>query len=775
MNTSKAADYVWSPTNLYNATHPTSSFPWSTQWVAAPDGGQSIEVTIASGGGYYNFIAIPESYLGSGTDFKVVMDFRVSTTPVLPRYFYIFARNSVSTSYDIWQKFTGVPGEERVIELPLDLTPIAGGTWTIYVGMLGTGSLIIDNLMVEEGRGLVMTPATANATPVSDLPFTMGPLATGYTSEPINLPTGTTHTILSASGLMRPDGATPVSQTVAQQNTSALQTLINNAKLIPGKKTIEIPTGVYRLYSSAAILIHDVEDLIIDGKGSEFIFEHLFTGECFNITNAKRLKITDLYLDWNWDYKPIASLGTVVSMSGDQKTVEFVFNDLDAAQTLLASQQSWIGLFEMDPVRLSSVDGSKLAMNVTSKSASGNHITATFSNAMNMHVGKSYCIRHLYYNLIAFKTYNSEHVIFDGVTIYSLPGMGWLNTGTTNHFQVFDCHIKRRTGSRNPLTTAADGIHSNETGGNIVIKLCTFEGLGDDCINLHDNNWQGGLIYGGSADQFHFYNCPKHRLRVNVGDVLEFYNPDYSPTGIQLTVKEEPVFSGTSNPYDASAIMSVKFVEPRPTGLSYLTIVRNTRYETRNVNISGCQFKYTNGRAILLAGHDATISSCYFRNVTSTSIQLHTEIVDNLWGEGQGASNVLIKDNTFENASISTRYEGALIYAGATLPWGQTDYPLFNRILIENNRIFNACGPVATLKFSQDVVVRNNIMDLTQTMPLIKTFSGLIYGAFSNNLALGGNTWRNWITPQAQYQTGTAIDPVTTSDVEVGVNSEIDY
>ena len=70
MNTSKAADYVWSPTNLYNATHPTSSFPWSTQWVAAPDGGQSIEVTIASGGGYYNFIAIPESYLGSGTDFK---------------------------------------------------------------------------------------------------------------------------------------------------------------------------------------------------------------------------------------------------------------------------------------------------------------------------------------------------------------------------------------------------------------------------------------------------------------------------------------------------------------------------------------------------------------------------------------------------------------------------------------------------------------------------------------------------------------------------------
>ncbi len=767
----QAADYVWSPTNLYNATHPTSPFPWTTQWVAAPGGGQSLEVTVPSGGGYYNFIAIPESYLGAGTDFKVVMNFRVSSTPLLPRYFYIFARNSVSTSYDIWQKFTGDPGEERTIELPLDLSPIPGGTWTIYVGMLGMGSLIIDDLVVEDGRGLSMTPATLNATPVSDLPLTMGPLATGYTTQAIDQPTGATHTVLSASGLMIPDGATPVSQTVAQQNVSALQSLINDAKLIPGKKTIQIPTGVYRLYASSAILIHDVQDLIIDGQGSEFIFEHLFTGECFNITNALRLKITDLYLDWNWDYKPIASLGRVVSISGDQKTVEFAFDDLDTAQTLLASQQSWIGIFEMDPVRLSSADGSKLSMNATSKSASGNHITATFSSAMNVAVGKSYCIRHLYYQLIGFKTYNSAHVIFNGVTIYSLPGMGWLNTGTTNHFQVFDCHIKRRSGSRNPLTTAADGIHSNETGGNIVIKLCTFEGLGDDCINLHDNTWQGGMIYGGSPDKFHFFNCPKHRLRVNVGDVLEFYNPDYSPTGIHLTVKEEPVFSGTTNPYDATALMSVKFVEPRPTGLSYLTIVRNTSYETRNVNISGCQFKYTNGRAILLAGHDATISACYFRNVTSTSIQLHTEIVDNLWGEGQGTTNVLIKDNTFENASISTRYEGALIYAGATLPWGQTDYPLFRQILIENNRIFNASGPVVSLKFSQDVVVRNNIMDLTQTMPLIKSFSGLIYGVFSDNMALGGNTWRDWITPQAQYNTGIAIDPETTSDVQPGTNS----
>ncbi len=773
----QGGEYVWSPQGLYNGTHPTSSNPWSTDWVHNPDGSKSIKVTVTRGIGYYNYVVIPENRLEKGqTEFTAEITFRIAESTELPRTFFMFARNSKSQSYDLWQRWVGEPGDgQRTIRFPMNLIPIEGGKWTIYMGCQGLGSIIIDKLVIKSGRDMVMQEPTANASDVAKT--TPGiPTASGYKDITVDLPRKSdTAKVLSAKGRLIPDSNTPVSDDVAQANSIAMQRLINEAKRIPGSKTILIPKGIYRFASKAAWIVDGIDDLTFDGQGSEFIFQRLYYGECFLVMHCNRLVFKDLYIDWNWDYKPIASLGTVVSMSGDQKTVEFVFNDLDAAQTLLASQQSWIGLFEMDPVRLSSVDGSKLAMNVTSKSASGNHITATFSNAMNMHVGKSYCIRHLYYNLIAFKTYNSEHVIFDGVTIYSLPGMGWLNTGTTNHFQVFDCHIKRRTGSRNPLTTAADGIHSNETGGNIVIKLCTFEGLGDDCINLHDNNWQGGLIYGGSADQFHFYNCPKHRLRVNVGDVLEFYNPDYSPTGIQLTVKEEPVFSGTSNPYDASAIMSVKFVEPRPTGLSYLTIVRNTRYETRNVNISGCQFKYTNGRAILLAGHDATISSCYFRNVTSTSIQLHTEIVDNLWGEGQGASNVLIKDNTFENASISTRYEGALIYAGATLPWGQTDYPLFNRILIENNRIFNACGPVATLKFSQDVVVRNNIMDLTQTMPLIKTFSGLIYGAFSNNLALGGNTWRNWITPQAQYQTGTAIDPVTTSDVEVGVNSEIDY
>ena len=637
----------------------------------------------------------------------------------------------------------------------------------------GGGSVIIDSLVVKEGRGITLTEPLHNAYPISIVPQGI-PEATGFSPITIDAPTGSPETIISASGVLTADsGGTPVSEQVAAANVTGLRQLINQAKYTAGKKKIVVPMGVYRFSPNAAIQIDGIDDLTIDGQGSDFIYQKLYTGELFMITDCSRMVIENLNIDWEWSYMPIASLGKVVSLSIDKKAAEFEFVDLNAAQTLLASQMPWIGIFQMDPVSLWAERPSKFEMATTSLSSSGNHITATFANPVALEVNESYCIRHLYYQLIAFKLSNCQHLTFNHINIYSLPGMGWLNTGTSHHLQIINSSITRRSGSRHPLTTAADGVHANESAGDILISNCHFRGLGDDAINLHDNAWQGGLEYGSSNTELILNNCPKHRLRLQSGDVVEFFNADYSPTGVQLTVDGAPTFQGSPNEYAATTTATVNFTAPVPVGLSNLSIAINRAYDTRNVRIAGSTFQYTNGRAILLAGRDATIEYCYFRNVYSTSIQLHTEIVDNLWGEGHGADNIVIRHNTFENTNPSGRWEGSVIYGGATLPWGPTDYPLFDRILIDDNLFYNAPGPAVSLRSVRSVIVRDNRIQLSQSKPEMTAYSGTIYGTLCTNMALGGNEWRNWIAPS--NLTGVAMVDSTTGDIELELNTLIDY
>jgi hypothetical protein len=770
----QAADYVWNPANLLAASAPPNSpHPWTTELVPRPGGAQSPRVTIASGTGYYNYIAIPHSRLPAGTDYKVVMNCEVVTRTTLPKTFYIFARNSVGQGYDIWHKFVADPGVPRAIEFPLNLKTVAGGTWTIYVGCQGTGSLIIDRLAVQEGRGVTTQAPVLNATPVSNLPAGVS-AATGYTAFTVDLPPASPVTTLSASGLLTADGATPVNSTIAAANVAGLRNLIAQAKATVGSKKIVIPTGVYRFEAASPIVLDGITDLTIDGQGSEFIFQRLYKGECFNLTNCNRVVWKNLALDWNWEYKRIASLGKVLSLSADQKTVQFEFADLTTAQTLQAANSPWMETYAMDPVTLTSLGkGGKYTINATSLIANGNRITANLAGAIPFTVGSSYMIRHLYYDMIAFKAASSRHITFDGITIYSLPGMGWLITGASHHWRLNNCKIVRRPGSRNPLTTSADGLHSNETAGNLQITNCEFTGLGDDAINLHDNAWQGGLAYGTGNAQLKFLNCPKHRLRLEAGDVIAFYNPDYSPLNQGATVAAV-TYAGTPDVYAPTTTTTIDFTAPVPAGLSPLTIARNTKYGTRNVRIAGTVFKYTNGRGILLAGHDSTIESCYFRNVVSTSIQLHTEIVDNHWGEGNGATNIVIRNNTFENTNQGGRWEGAVIYGGANLPWGVTNYPLFHTLLLEGNRYFNAPGPAFSVKSARNVIARNNRVDYNQVPGNVTPYSGTLYVTNATDLALGGNTWVNWITPP--NTTGVVYDAASTTNLSALTNRlEVKY
>lgn len=766
-----SAVYTLDPVPYFN-THPNGP---DHRWVLSLVDGK-LQVTLPADTppeGFYNFLVSPTTTLVGGQQYTAVLTFRTVTPTTYPSYFYMFARPAVggTTDYDIWRQWLGEAGETaRTITFPLDLAAYTAGNWRLHVGMKGPGSFIIDSFVIYNGTTKDTQPAVANVTPVSTLPAGVT-AATGYAASTITPPNAAAPVTLSLANYTFVAGSTAASAT----NATEFQRALNDARTL-NATTLLIPPGTYYFSGIRTMVLNDVDDLVIDGQGAVLVFRQINNdGQAIQMQNCSRVVVKNLVLDWDWSVKPIASLGTVSNLSADKKQCDFTFADLDATQTNLVRTTAWTKIFEMDATKLVRTGATIYGVPSGTTIAAGpaaNVLRATFTSAAPLENGKSYCIRHLYYDMGGFKVLDSNHLTFDAVTIRSMPGMGWQFNGAMHHWQLVNCVIDRAPGARTPLTTAADGVHVTESQGHLVIKGCVFRGSGDDSINIHDNCYQGvAVTYPGDATRLTLLKCKSYQLRIQPGDTLRFHDPDFTELGGSSAPVTRQVAT-VAHTDSTTQQLTITFTAALPAGLSPNVIVRNTRFASADVRIAGCQFLQTNGHGILFSGEDATIEACYFRNVYITPIQLEANIVQPLWAEGRGVSNVLIRNNTFDANNQLVESDGAAIWAGPSLPWGPTAAHLFDTITIEDNRFFNNPGPIVSLHNAANVVVRHNRTDYTQAIPKATRHSNAILVTASDGLALGGNTWVNTVASPHAY--GVVRDSADVTNWSAGTNAVLD-
>ncbi|HEY9247615.1 MAG TPA: right-handed parallel beta-helix repeat-containing protein [Rariglobus sp.] len=727
-----------------------------------------LRVTVPPGspaGGYYNYLLTPAGTLVSGKQYTAVVTFEISTPVAYPGKFYLFARNSAGNQHDIWQPWIGEPGPARTISMPLDLPVIGDGTWTLYAGMLGPGSLIIDRLVIHDGiETATIAPSTAGK-PVSTLPPGVTP-ATGFVPFTLNPPAAKKPRVISLADYPFVAGDTADSAANALRFQQALKDCRTQKAT-----SLLVPPGTYRFSGVRTLNFEGLEDLTIDGQGAVFVIEELTRdGAAFAVKNCTRMVIKNLFLDWNWNTRPIASLGTVSNLSADKKQCDFTFPDLDAAQTALTRATPWKTLLVMDPEKLVRDDPDVYLVPPATTLAAGqgdNVLHATFPSPTPLVNGRTYAIRHLYYEMAAFKVTDSSHLVFDSVTLHSMPGMGWVFLSATHDVALLNCHIRRAPGSRHPLTTAADGVHIGESQGNFIIRGCTFTGMGDDVINLHDNCYQGELAPDPSDPaKLTLVNCKSHQLRILPGDRLQFYDADYAHLNRSPSAVTRQVAASTTD--NTTGLTRITFTTPLPSPLAPQSILRNTRFKTTNVLIADCLFEYANGRGILLSTHGTTVENCRFTHVFGAPVRLETNITQPHWAEGHGASNILIRNNVFEDNNPSGNSKGATLWAGVTLPWGPTETTLFDTLTIEHNRFVNCPGPAVLLANATNVVVRGNLIEHTRPIPNATPYSATLFVAQSSGLALGGNTWTHSVASPPAY--GVVYDPATTRNLSADTN-----
>lgn len=768
----KTAIYTWDANYYYTSKQ---SSTWTFTWVSGSSGPLRCQGNGSSQQQWYNMISLASgsaawNALQTGGGYTAEITYYIADPTPAPAYFYIYARNSLGNQYDIWQQWNGDAGTVfKTISVPLDLKDLPGGDWNVYMGMVGSGAIVISSYVIYSGNDEATTAPVTNGTPSCN---TAGITpATGATSFTINPPSG--------SGTISLANYNFVANSPAAATTNASELVRALQDCGTTTHTLTIPPGKYWMARSSSIAISKT-DFTIDGQGATLVFKQQATdGAAFYVSSSTRLVLKNLNLDWDWTVLPLASLGKASNVTSTG--CDFTFEDLDATETDKVRTTTWGKLFVMDPVTLTRSENTpefSMPGGFTLSTLSGNVLHATFSGTTPLVNGKYYFIRHADYGMAGFKVYNSNHVLFDKVNICSIPGMGWIVGADTHHLGLKNSGAKRESGSRNPVTTSRDGFHVMESQGYLLLEDCTFTGAGDDLINIHDRCYENICTVTSSTSITLDNYTANNPLRLNNGDYLEFLDPDYSPLNASSTPVTRQVSSSSSN--SGTGICTINFGSALPTPLSPNVIIRNTRYNTHDVIIRGCNFYDATGHGILISSAGATIENNSFRNVFGTPLEFEVNLIQNVmspassWWEGDGLTNAIIQNNDFWKVAQAGEFGGAVVYARSTLPCGPTSVNFFDKITVQNNNFDQIAGPALSLINCSNLIVRDNQINYSAAMSNVtNSYLGKILARRSSLLGLGGNTWINRIS--SGYTYGVVSDTASNSGVSAATNAVVSF
>jgi len=301
----------------------------------------------------------------------------------------------------------------------------------------------------------------------------------------------------------------------------------------------------------------------------------------------------------------------------------------------------------------------------------------------------------------AFIFENCKNIEIDQVAITSAPQMGLVFRRCEN-LTVQNLSIKPAAGSGRLLATAADGLHTQQTRGKIKLSNCTFDGLGDDCINVHDfylrsASWKGRdtLLLTEHTDFAVQHSIKSSDALPLVGDTVQLLDP------VTLNVLKEIKIAGI----DASANQpSLQLSTPVDNNIEGQQVLVCAASSAPDLTIDHCRFSRTRAHGVVTHAK-SKIQDCVFENLGLAGVAVVAEA--QFWGEGCGAAHVAVTNSTFQTCGAFHSPSGVAVSmlgakGSAQVTSSGTD------ITITGNK-FNACAaPVLSIANINGLTVSSN-------------------------------------------------------------------
>ena len=291
-------------------------------------------------------------------------------------------------------------------------------------------------------------------------------------------------------------------------------------------------------------------------------------------------------------------------------------------------------------------------------------------------------------------------VRLDDITVYASWDMSHASNRIHN-LHVSNYHVKKREGRW--LSTNADANHMGDCRGRLAWVNSSFEGMGDDGLNVHSYFFNTTAIINATTVVLSLLKNTGwlDTLNVGVGSSMTFshaatpYVPyaQYQIAALHQHSASSYQYTFTTTIHPATAVSDWCYVSNSPSLLlSNVTIAHNRArgvlLETHNVTIERSLFRFTSGPALLFQ------PSAY-------------------WGEAEEGANVTVVDSVFEGCNEGIAQQEGVI---ALLPDPVQSMGVINTITIHHNTFLQSAYSRAILQDwnGVDVTLHSNyIANLT--------------------------------------------------------------
>ena len=461
---------------------------------------------------------------------------------------------------------------------------------------------------------------------------------------------------------------------------------------------LRVAPGTYRFTSDTPVWMERLRDFTFDGGGAKFVFFRK-KGESFRVMDCERTTVRNLSVDWDWEKDPLGSLVKVREANDKYFDLEFVdYRRFPRRDVRIAYLSAWDAEARAVGTALSylgrGVDMSWVGPRKDKRKEwlSGNVLRIHQNGAANLPTGSVWRAQHYYYDRHCFQLASNSGLTVEDVRILSCPGAAFTIAGKQRDT------LLRRVTIRPPaddpkrvISCTADHVHVVKSRGNLRLEDCDFALGADDCLNVHDVTAWAPEVRG--ADALEVRNGAGS---FDVGDEIEIRNADYSPCTnvLRRVVRKEPV----AGKPQAAAVFFDGPVPPKTH--KYGFVLFNRSYCSDGVVLKNCTFGGNRARGVIIQCNDVLIENCRFWHTENEALKIMTGWTEDLWCEGVGVTNCVVRNCTFDNCQAGARGKkrDEVIFLSTYLRqpsyapgWESSTYPIFDRIRFENNT-FIGCG-----------------------------------------------------------------------------------
>lgn len=527
--------------------------------------------------------------------------------------------------------------------------------------------------------------------------------------------------------------------------TAKLNELIEFCKSNSAAKLV-MEKGTYYFRENAAVKFDGLKDFVFDANNSTFIFQKQYHND-IDIKNCERVEFKNFNIDWDWDIDPIASLVEVVGIEPskyfDIKFVEYErFPRKDVKLTMLSRYDVKNQTVGVDGASGLGINNEK-DKSIKTEWLSDNVLRIHTRKAAYGVLQKGYFFRlqHYYYHMTGIAMQSNSHMLLENVNIYSTAGHAMGAGGTQNHWIIRNVKIVPPFGrgvNKRYITSAADHFHIASSCGFLKIENCEFSYGADDCLNVHDNTGYAFTLNENTLRTKNFRTISQY----SIGDKIELRNSDYSPTGFTGTITAIKVM-----PNKLKGEHYITFKEKLPKQTKDGFVMFNRRFGSKNIILRNSYFHDNRARGILLLASDITVDNCRFKHHESGALKIESGYTFNVWSEGYGASNIVVKNCIFENANATAggkndgfaRDISLSVYLEVDPSSVRKCYPILNNVLFENNTFINSCGLIAYANNTKNLIFKDNKIINENPRVVAHDYRGSFYFAHCENVAVVNN------------------------------------